>query len=74
VSQPYIFWKGDGPEDIIKQISIPPEVGTLVPADPQFNGPSGNALDDPFLKLLGYTRDDAWLSDLLPYSRINVNQ
>jgi len=36
--------------------------------------PIGNALNDLFLKPLGYTRDDAWLSDLLPYSRINVNQ
>ncbi len=73
-SEPYIFWKGDNPEQIINKIQIPKELGTLVPADKNFNGPSGNALDELFLKPLGYTRDDAWLCDLLPYSRINPNQ
>lgn len=73
-SEPYIFWKGDNPEEIIKEIKIPKQLGKLVPANKQFNGPSGNALDDLFLKPLGYTREDAWLCDLLPYSRINPNQ
>lgn len=73
-SEPYIFWKGNNSEQIINQIHVPKELGTLVPADQKFNGPSGNALDELFLKPLGYTRDDAWLCDLLPYSRLNSNQ
>lgn len=73
-SEPYIFWKGDGAEKIIKEIKIPEELGKLIPANKQFNGPSGNALDELFLKPLSYNRDDAWLCDLLSYSRINPNQ
>jgi uracil-DNA glycosylase len=73
-SEPYIFWKGDNAEKIISEIQIPKELGKLIPADKRFNGPSGNALDELFLKPLGYTREDTWLCDLLPYSRINPNQ
>lgn len=73
-SEPYIFWKGDGATEIIDQIKIPSTLGTLIPADERFNGPSGNVLDEMFLKPFGYTREDAWLCDLLPYSRINPNQ
>ncbi len=73
-SEPCIFWKGDGAQEIIDKISIPSEVGKLMPADARFNGPSGNVLDDLFLSPLGYNREDAWLCDLLPYSRINPNQ
>jgi hypothetical protein len=75
-SEPYIFWKGDriNAKEIIENIPIPEELGKLIPADKRFNGPSGIALDELFLKPLGYTREDAWLCDLLPYSRINANQ
>lgn len=73
-SEPYIFWKGDGCQKIIDKITIPKELGTLEPALPIYNGPSGNTLDEKFLKPLGATRDEAWLCDLLPYSRINSNQ
>ena len=73
-SEPYIFWKGDNAQQIIDDIQIPKELGKLIPADKRFHGPSGKALDDLFLKPLGYTRQDAWLCDLLPYSRINPNQ
>ena len=73
-SEPNIFWKGEDAEEIIDKISIPSELGKLVPADERFNGPSGKALDDLFLTPLGYTRDDVWLCDLLPFSRINPNQ
>ena len=73
-SEPNIFWKGEDAEQIIDKIDIHSELGKLVPADERFNGPSGKALDDLFLTPLGYTRDDAWLCDLLPYSRINPNQ
>lgn len=73
-SEPYIFWKGDRADEIIANIKIPSRLGTLVPAEEKFNGPSGKVLDELFLKPLGYTRDLAWLCDLLPYSRINPNQ
>jgi len=73
-SEPYIFWKGEDAKQIIDKIKIPAKLGRLVPADERFNGPSGKVLDDLFLRPLGYNRDDAWLCDLLPYSRININQ
>lgn len=73
-SEPYIFWRGENAQDIISQISIPQELGRLVPADPQFNGPSGIALDELFLKPLGVSRDDAWLCDLVPHSCVNDSQ
>lgn len=74
-SEPEIFWKGlDAKEQIDKIINIPPELGKLVPANKNLNGPSGKALDDLFLKPLGYSRAQAWLCDLLPESRVNPNQ
>lgn len=73
-SEPEIFWKGNNADEIINRIKIPSVLGKLIPADDRFNGPSGKVLDDLFLQPLGYTRADAWLCDLLPYSRINPNQ
>jgi len=73
-SEPYIFWRGDGCEEVINQIEIPREAGRLEPAAAHFNGPSGKTLDDMYLSPLSYSRDDAWLCDLLPESRINPSQ
>jgi hypothetical protein len=74
-SEPDIFWRGDHAETIISEIRIPEELGTLtVPRDSRMNGPSGRALDEKFLKPLGLNRDEVWLCDLLPYSRVNENQ
>jgi len=73
-SEPEIFWTGEGVEKIISDIYIPEELGKLVPANKNLNGPSGVALDDLFLKPLGYSREQAWLCDLLPESRENPNQ
>jgi uracil-DNA glycosylase len=73
-SEPCIFWRGEGAEDIIRQVEIPAPLGSLIPADPQFNGPSGKALDGLFLKPLGYKREDAWLCDLVPHSCVNPQQ
>jgi hypothetical protein len=73
-SEPQIFWLGDNAERIINRIKIPKKLGRLVPASKNMNGPSGKALDDLFLKPLGYNREDAWLCDLLPYSRMNLSQ
>lgn len=73
-SEPYIFWCGDNAVNIIKNISIPRQLGTLVPAQRQFNGPSGIALDDLILKPLAIPRSDAWLCDLVPHSCMNPSQ
>lgn len=73
-SEPYIFWRGDGVEEILAKIKVPSDVGKLVPAIKSFNGPSGVALDDHFLKPLGFDRDDAWLCDLVPNTLLNSSQ
>ena len=73
-SEPYIFWKGDGAKGLIDGIKIPSALGKLIPAAKNLNGPSGNALDDLFLKPLGITRADAWLCDLVPHSCCNLKQ
>ena len=74
-SEPDIFWTGKGAERIISSIEIPAELGTLtVPTDKKLNGPSGRALDKLFLTPLGLDRNSTWLCDLLPYSRVNVQQ
>ena len=75
-SEPRIFWDGNLEEaaEIISRINIPKELGTLEPADPKFNGPSAQTLDDHILKPLGFTRDDVWLCDLLPETRLNKGQ
>ena len=73
-SEPSIFWKGDNADNIISKIKIPPELGKLLPASKNMNGPSGNSLDEMFLNPLGFSREDSWLCDLLPYSRMNLSQ
>ena len=75
-SEPRIFWDGDPAEArrIIDAIPIPPELGRLTPAAQYLNGPSAKALDDHILAPLGFTRDDAWLCDCLPETRLNPNQ
>jgi uracil-DNA glycosylase len=73
-SEPCIFWRGEGAEDIVRRVAIPDELGKLIPADEQFNGPSGKALDDLFLVPLGFARQDAWLCDLVPHSCCNPSQ
>jgi hypothetical protein len=78
-SEPEIFWRGNGAEEIIANINVPPTAGRLEPAAQKMNGPSGVTLDTRFiapLKAYGrkMTRNDFWLCDLLPYSRLNNNQ
>jgi len=75
-SEPYIFWDGDIDEarEIINKIKIPYELGALVLPNKNLNGPSSKVLCENILKPLGVTRDDAWLCDLLPESRMNPNQ
>ena len=38
------------------------------------NGPSAKVLDNQILAPLGFSREDAWLCDLLPETRLNPNQ
>lgn len=73
-SEPYIFWRGDRADEIIEQIDIPIELGKLIPAHKQFNGPSGIALDEMILEPLGINRSDVWLCDLVPHSCVNPSQ
>lgn len=73
-SEPYIFWRGESASHIIDHIQISPELGKLVAAPQQFNGPSGRALDEYYLKPLNMIRADAWLCDLVPHSCQNNGQ
>lgn len=74
-SEPEIFWQGLDAEEIINGIYIPEELGKLsLPTNKNLNGPSGRSLDEKYLKPLGLDRKNVWLCDLLPYSRVNVNQ
>ena len=73
-SEPYLFWRGEGADDIVSRIDVPPGAGRLVPAHATLNGPSGRSLDERFLAPLGLARDDAWLCDLVPYSCMNPRQ
>lgn len=78
-SEPCIFWRGDeeieheNAEQIISRIDTK-GAGTLSPSDDRFNGPSGKALDELFLKPLELKREDAWLCDIVPYSCRNPGQ
>jgi len=74
-SEPEIFWRGENAEVIISQIKLPKELGKLIPPkDKNLNGPSGIVLDEMYLKPLGLNRENTWLCDLLPESRVNENQ
>jgi uracil-DNA glycosylase len=73
-SEPYIFWRGENAETIIQRIVIPTELGKLIPAKQDFNGPSGMALDNLILNPLGLDRQNVWLCDLVPHSCVNPSQ
>ena len=74
-SEPSIFWTGDNADEIISSIKIPEQLGSLeVPTDKRLNGPSGRALNNLFLQPLKLSRQDAWLCDLIPESRVNEQQ
>lgn len=75
-TEPEIFWRGsqEAAEEIICKIKIPDGAGRLMPVGQQLNGPSGKALDELFLRPLGFTRKDAWLCDLVPHSCMNPKQ
>jgi hypothetical protein len=71
-NEPYIFWRGDNAREHIP--TIDERLGRLVPASPGNNGPSGKALDESYLNPLGLSRDETWLSDLVPHTLSNKKQ
>ncbi len=73
-SEPEIFWTGENADIIISEIEIPTELGDLVPADKNLNGPSGRALNEKYLNPLGLTRDEVWLCDIISETRLNEKQ
>jgi hypothetical protein len=73
-SEPYIFWRGENAESLIQKIAIPKELGKLIPANQELNGPSGIALDNLILNPLGLGRQKVWLCDLVPHSCVNDSQ
>jgi hypothetical protein len=75
-SEPRIFWDGNEEEArrTLSAIRIPEEVGELRLSQSNMNGPSAKALDEQILAPLGFSRQDAWLCDLLPESRLNPTQ
>lgn len=73
-SEPEIFWRGGGAEEIIARIQLPPGMGRLEAAPTRLNGPSGSILDELVLAPLGLERTDAWLCDLVPFSCQNQRQ
>lgn len=73
-SEPDIFWRGDGVEEILERINIPKSIGSLEPAPGNNNGPSGVALDEQVLSPLNLVRRDTWLCDLVPHSCQNGSQ
>jgi hypothetical protein len=73
-SEPYIFWRGDGVDEIISRIEVPTGLGRLARAADRLNGPSGVALDELILVPLGVRREDVWLCDLVPHSCTNPSQ
>ena len=73
-SEPYIFWRGENAESILQKIVIPKELGKLIPAKQEFNGPSGMVLDNLILNPLGLDRQKVWLCDLVPHSCVNPSQ
>lgn len=75
-SEPRIFWDGniDEASDIINSVAIPKELGILEPAGKHLNGPSAKVLDENILAPLGFSRNDAWLCDCLPETRLNPGQ
>jgi hypothetical protein len=73
-SEPEIFWKGRDAVEQIARIKLPPGAGTLALPNRNLNGPSGKTLDELYLKSLGLTRNETWLCDILPETRLNPHQ
>lgn len=64
--EPWSFWDGTGADEIVAAANqeVPSGAGSLVPADKAFNGPSGLALDRLFVRPLGLSRANTWITDL----------
>ena len=81
-SEPKIFWRPTGDAELLKllgAIDMPKPCGRLEAPQGSHNGPSGEQLDHAILdplagRRLHGDRSHAWLSDLLPESRVNPSQ
>lgn len=75
-SEPSIFWDGniDEAKRIIDNIAIPKEVGTLTPASEQINGGCAKILCENILAPLGLTKNDVWLCECMPETRLSSTQ
>jgi len=73
-SEPEIFWTGHDAKEQIDKIHIPESAGKLVLPGKNLNGPSGRALNHLYLNPLGLHRNDTWLCDIIPETRLNPNQ
>lgn len=73
-SEPEIFWTGHDAQEQIEKIKLPEGAGKLVLPGHNLNGPSGRALDELYLKPLGLIRDNTWLCDIIPETRLNPHQ
>ena len=73
-SEPCLYWRGDGVEDILSGIDVPPKAGFLLPAVRRYNGPCGRSIDRDYLEPLGLARKQAWLCNLVPHSCMNARQ
>lgn len=77
-NEPWPFWDGaDAHEQFARwrgEVGWKDEWGTVEPADPRFNGPSGTWVAQHILGPLGHTYDDTCISDCLDEARLNAGQ
>ena len=73
-SEPCLFWRGEGVENILSGIDVPPFAGVLRPSVRRYNGPCGRSIDRDYLEPLGLARKHAWLCNLVQHSCMNARQ
>ena len=72
--EPCLYWRGEGVDDILSSIDVPPKAGFLQPAVRRYNGSCGRSIDRDYLDPLGLARKHAWLCNLVPHSCMNARQ
>lgn len=75
-NEPEIMWTGRPSEsgEIIRHLHIPPEAGRLSQAGKWVNGGIGRLLNLEILTPLNLSRNDVWLTLLIPYAVANKGQ
>lgn len=75
-NEPDIFWRGSPVyvNRLISRLTVPHELGELMPAHKDLNGAPGRALDYNLLEPLGLTRPQTWLCYLIPFALANKSQ